>query len=295
MINFQTTRGRKMVCAIFRRGQLCLPPCGYAAGSPEGSPLARLAVFHAPKVEHPRNTAISCIAEQFQKPLGKEKGGFIMASVKKFTQAQVINQLRHNERTIQFPSNQDINPTLKTTNYSLTPHRNMSSYDYFKARKSELYCYRRSDVKVLAGWVITAPTDLNPEKYHDFFLAACKFLDNRYGKRNCIQSIVHHDESGMPHLHYCFIPTVPDPKHGGEKICANDVLNKKELRNFHPDFQKFLSESGIKATVHSGITKEQGGNRTVKELKAEREKKLTLNINKKISHTRQKDLGRWGD
>lgn len=218
-----------------------------------------------------------------------------MASLQKFTSGQVVNILRHNERTIQNPSNRDINPALKTKNYSLTPDRNLNSYDYYKARKAELYCYRRSDVKVLAGWVITAPTDLNPEQYYDFFSAACQFLDNRYGQENCVQAITHQDESGMSHLHYCFLPVVPDLKHGGEKICANALLNKKELRNFHPDFQKFLNKAGINATVYSGITQAQGGNRTVKELKAERGKKIKLTLNKQRDHDRQKDLGRWGD
>ena len=34
---------------------------------------------------------------------------------------------------------------------------------------------------------------------------------------------------------FCFIPVEEDPKHEqGYKICANDVLDRRELRNFHP-------------------------------------------------------------
>lgn len=69
-----------------------------------------------------------------------------MASVKKFTTHAVVNQLRHNERTIANPSNQDINTSKENQNYSLVPDRGMSSYDYFKMRKAELYCYGRNDV-----------------------------------------------------------------------------------------------------------------------------------------------------
>ena len=64
-----------------------------------------------------------------------------------------------------------------------------------------------------------------------------------------------------------------DKKHEqGEKVCANDVLDRRELRNFHPDLQKYLDENGLAdARVVSGVTKRQGGNRTVTELKAERQ------------------------
>ena len=50
-----------------------------------------------------------------------------------------------------------------------------------------------------------------------------------------------------------------------EKIDANSVLNKMELRNFHPDLQKYLSDHGIEGKVCTGKT---GTNFTVKELKS---------------------------
>lgn len=199
-----------------------------------------------------------------------QKGENHMASVEKFTIYAVVNQLRHIERTIANPSNEDIDQTKENKNYSLAPDRGMSSYDYFKERKSKLYCYGRDDVKVMAGWVVTAPKDLPADQHRAFFERTHDFLIERYGESNCIQSIVHNDESGQPHLHYCFIPAVPDKKHGGEKICANDVINPKELRNFHSDLQKYLKDNGINANVHSGITKAQGGNRSVREMKQER-------------------------
>lgn len=192
-----------------------------------------------------------------------------MASVEKFTMAAVVNQLRHIERTIAHPANEDIDTTRADLNYTLAPDRGMSSYEYFKQRKSELYCYGRSDVKVMAGWVVTAPKDLPQEQHEVFFKAVYDFLADKYGEQNCVQAVVHQDEV-QPHLHFCFIPTTPDKKHGGEKICANSVLTKAELRNFHPALQKYLKEKGINARIMSGVTAAQGGNRTVQEMKKER-------------------------
>lgn len=195
-----------------------------------------------------------------------------MASVSKFTRSAVRNQLRHIERTIAYPANEDIDMSMSEQNYSLAPQRGMDSYSYFRQRLSELYVYNRSDVKVMAGWIVTAPTTLSRDQHEAFFRTTYDFLIERYGEKNCIQAIVHNDESGQPHLHFCFIPVTADVKHGGEKVCANDVLNRAELRNFHPALQKYLDEHDIDARVTSGITARQGGNRTVRELKYERQR-----------------------
>lgn len=193
-----------------------------------------------------------------------------MASVEKFSRSGVVNHLRHIERTISHSSNMDIDPDKTSQNYSLIEDRDISSYDYFLQRTSELYCYNRADVKVMAGWIVTAPQDLIPNQYDDFFRSTYNFLSKRYGENNVVQAIVHADESGQPHLHFYFIPAIYDAKHNREKICANEVLNKKDLRSFHTALQKHLKDDGISASVLTGITKAQGGNKSVWELKQER-------------------------
>ena len=184
-----------------------------------------------------------------------EKGMIMMACAEKFGAGAVRNILRHNRREIEHSSNHDIDPKRLERDYILSPDRGMTEYDYFLQRKSELYCYNRNDVKVMVGWIVTAPQDLDPERYDNFFYATYNFLANHYGEENVVQAIVH------------------DPKHEqGYKICANDVLDRRELRNFHPDLQRYLNEHGLEdARVMTGVTKRQGGNRTVAQLKAERE------------------------
>ena len=152
-----------------------------------------------------------------------------MASIKKFTEKAVVNQIRHIERTIKNNSNSDIDPQKNELNYRLIS-RNISSYDYFKERKKDLYCYKREDVKVMCGWVVTAPKELDISIEDDFFQSVHEFLIDRYGEKNCVDSIVHKDESGQPHLHFLFIPVTSDKKHGGEKICANDAVSYTHLR-----------------------------------------------------------------
>ena len=196
-----------------------------------------------------------------------------MASVEKFSKSSIVNQLRHIERTIQNPANQDINKEKSYLNYSLIDH-GMSSYDYYKERLSQCYLYNRDDVKTAFGWVITCPEDIAKEDEDLFFYNTFDFLQERYGAENCIQAVVHKDESGRSHMHYYSIPVVPDKKHEqGEKVCLNNVINPRELRNFHPDLDKFLKGRGMNCGVYTGVTKRNGGNMTVKQLKAEREVK----------------------
>lgn len=192
-----------------------------------------------------------------------------MASVSKFVEKAVVWEIKHNERSIKHSSNKDIDYSKTHLNYSVLPEREISCYEYFKKRKSELFCYKRADVKVLAGWVVTAPKELPFNQYKQFFQNVFEFLSNRYGINNTVQAIVHMDEQ-TPHLHFLFIPSTEDKKHGGEKICANDVITRQDLRTFHPDLQRYLKSQGMNAQIQSGITKKQGGNRTVKRLKLER-------------------------
>lgn len=191
-----------------------------------------------------------------------------MASIKKFTQSAVPNQLRHLAREIEHSSNPDIDPSRSPDNYSLITDREETPYEYFLKRKSELYCYNRSDVKVMAAWVVTVPEELTREEDQRlFFEKTFDFLQDRYGKENTIDAVVHLDEAGRAHLHYCFIPVVDDAKHGGQKICANDLINRQELINFHPDLQEYLDAAGLDCHVQTGITQEIGGNISVDDLK----------------------------
>lgn len=253
-----------------------------------------------------------------------------MASVKKFTDGAVVNQLRHNDREIKNDKNTDIDPNRTPQNYSLTPTREVSDYEYYKNRKDELYCYNRADVKTMAGWVVTAPKELiTKEQEEAFFKSTYEFLENRYGKENVIQATVHYDEGkmekiqdrwgkyikdengeiktelvlGQPHLHFDFIPVAPDtnPKHiQEEKICANDVLTPIELKRFHTELQNHLRTNGVAGEVITGVTKANGRNYTVEELKKqyetnkelERLRKMEEKYNMQHSQTVEK-RGRW--
>ena len=209
-----------------------------------------------------------------------------MGSVEKISQQNVYNIIRHNERMNQNYSNTDIDLDKKNLDYILSPDRGMSNYDYYKERLSQCYLYNRADVKTIFSWVLTCPEDVSTENEDLFFYNVYDFLCERYGEENCISATVHKDESGRPHMHFLAMPVVEDKKHiQGEKVCMNDVINKKELRNFHPDLDRFLKNRGMSCGVYTGITKRQGGNRTIQQLKQQgREVKQEVKRERKWEH-----------
>lgn len=218
-----------------------------------------------------------------------------MASIEKYTAGQVSYMLRHNSReNPKPPSNIDIDPERSYLNYTLSPERGSTARackTYYNNRLSEVYHMNRADIITTAQWVITAPKDLASDQEERFFYETFNFLNSLYGDKNCIQCVVHYDEGvkgsdsqiieGRPHLHYVFLPVVANKKYmkpnkkGNitkkntfrEKMCADELINKKHLKEFHPAYQNWLNNAGIKATVHSGVTGWK--NRTVESLKRE--------------------------
>ena len=202
-----------------------------------------------------------------------------MAHIEKYKTSSVRKLLRHDCRELADynPSRikSEIDPDRSKDNYSLLERAN--PYEYFKERKAELYCYGRADVKTMVGVIITAPKGLDETKHKEFFSECVKFLNNRYGEVNAISAMVHMDETS-PHLHFRFIPAVADNKHGGEKICAKEILTKKHLQEFHPDLQNHITAAGLNAKIINGATEAQGGNRQPHEYKQEQLQNLKLNI-----------------
>lgn len=49
-----------------------------------------------------------------------------------------------------------------------------------------------------------------------------------YGEQNVLSAYIHKDET-TPHMHFSFIPVTVD-KDGKEKLCAKEVVDRKELK-----------------------------------------------------------------
>ena len=186
-----------------------------------------------------------------------------MAHMMKHTKASCGHMFAHYDRREDNISNENLDRTRSHLNYNLATHQQMDQGEFVRKRCTEVHCQNRKDVNVMCSWVITAPKNLPKEQEREFFKASYDFLQKKYGKENVVSSYVHMDEV-TPHMHFAFVPVVPDVKRGF-KVSAKECVNKAHLASFHGELEKYLSERGIGAKILNNATRE--GNKSVRMLK----------------------------
>ena len=165
-----------------------------------------------------------------------------MAHIEKFNRAAIGHMLAHYDRGAERIGNECVDRTRSHLNYNLAAELQPKRQgDFIKQRCSEVKVQNRKDVNLMCTWIVTVPKDL-PENEHDqFFKTTFDFLSDRYGKENVISAYVHMDET-TPHMHFAFIPVVPDKKKQGKfKVSAKERINRFELCSFHFELEQALS------------------------------------------------------
>lgn len=198
-----------------------------------------------------------------------------MAHVQKFTRGASTRIIEHCERTRdangkykKYRTNSDIDDSKTQHNYSfLLKGHPANGKERLQEILNNTYCMDRSDIIVMADWVITLPQAYKGDE-RSFFKACSAFIVDRYGADSYIGGWVHLDERAH-HIHLAFCPREYDDKKNRWKVCAKSVLNKKELNDFHGDLEAYLMARGLveKGQILNGITKMTGGNKTIPELK----------------------------
>lgn len=207
-----------------------------------------------------------------------------MAHISKYTKTVIGHMTNHygrQENDGVKRGNENINPELTHLNYNLAADTQpLAQLDFIHKRLSEVKVQNRKDVNVLCDWVLTVPKELPTQAQEQFFKASYEFMSARYGSENIVSAFVHMDET-TPHMHFAFIPVTADKKKGGFKVSAKEVVTRSDLQTFHSDLEEYLYKNiGLeRGLILSGITQEQGGNKTVKELKSDR-----TQIEKEIAH-----------
>jgi len=187
----------------------------------------------------------------------------IMAHKQKYTRAGIGHMFHHYERSKEIP---DLDTSRSHLNYNLAADEQpLKQLDFLHERLSQVKVHNRKDVNVMVDWVVTVPKDCPQNDEKRFFEATYAFLNNRYGKENVISAYVHMDEV-TPHIHYAFIPIVPDKKKGGYKLSAKETITRADLRSFHGDLYKSLQSAlGYPVGVINGLTRD--GNQSIQDLK----------------------------
>lgn len=191
-----------------------------------------------------------------------------MAHLMKHTKAATGQLFGHYDRGKEHIGNPDIDINRTKLNYNLGPDHGMSQGDFLRKRCQEVRCQNRKDVNVMCSWVVTVPKDLPADEHKLFFQETYNFLSEKYGENNVVSAYVHMDET-TPHIHFAFVPVVPDRRRGGYKVSAKDAITKTDLQKMHPALQAHLEDKmGHEINVMNEATK--NGNKSIIELKREK-------------------------
>ena len=173
-----------------------------------------------------------------------------MPHLQKYTQAQVALIMAHDLRA-KDTSFKSADPKLEKNNIyylyngeRLEKVRALNKKLLQVAYKRQKYLFdnlphaKRKDLVTLGEWVITCPRSIPKKDRIKFLQASVDFLCDRYGAKNITCISLHLDEpNSMPHLHATFVPV--DSR---GKICARNVLTRRELQHFHPDLERYTSQ-----------------------------------------------------
>lgn len=221
-----------------------------------------------------------------------------MANVAKYTAGATGNMLAHYERKqkedgsyVKF-GNQEIDLEKTHLNYNLGPERDINQREFIEKRTSEIKCLKRNDVNVMCSWVVTLPKGHqgNEDAEKVFFEKSYEFLKKRYGEKNIISAYVHMDES-TPHMHFAFIPVVPNTgknKNFSEKLSAKEVLTREELSRFHGELDDHLRENVPEYSFDVVNEATREGNKEVVALKRESAMKEIKTLEYELEDVREK-------
>lgn len=194
-----------------------------------------------------------------------------MAHVAKYSKGAMGHMMAHYDRSKDCGDNVDKERTH--LNYNEAAHQQLTQLEFIHKRLSEVQVHNRKDVNVMCDWVVTAPKDFlaeHPDREREFFDSAYRFLEAKYGKENVISAHVHKDEV-TPHMHFAFVPVVYDQKKERFKLSAKECVTRADLKSFHSELQKHVSEElGIQVNIENGATRE--GNLTVPQLRAQQQR-----------------------
>ena len=221
-----------------------------------------------------------------------------MANVQKYSDYTDIGHLlKHYERSVPAGhySNENIDCSRLEEDYNLAPERaaGRSPTEYIKRKVEEITAGQkkaRDNLVKMVTWIVDKPKNLPENKEQDFFRAAYDFMCKRYastrmGEDTVLSAYVHKSET-TPHLHFSFIPV--KEKKDGLHITAKEVINQRDLKNFHRDLEEFMIERGLckKGDILNGATLRDSSGRVLSmhEFKREertrtREQKRERNIN----------------
>lgn len=192
-----------------------------------------------------------------------------MAHLDKFTRTDSRGVLKEAYRELRKYKN-NVDTSLSMNNYSMEGIK--SSKEALKrvdARCAEVMNGRKmqKQTNVVVSCAYTLPEyfyDKPVDEQRKCFDAVYSFIQDRYGKENVIDGVVHNDET-TPHMTVYTVPVTTSRKTGNITVSSASLCTQKEFNTFHKDLESYMEKAfGVKGLALNGRTK---GNFTLEELK----------------------------
>ena len=212
-----------------------------------------------------------------------------MANISKYS-TNILRVIRHNIREFkdgECKSNKDVDPERSKDNYSLIRRGEtaVEINNYRKKIEKECFKYNRKNLVHANEVICTLPKDCPPDQERRFFEESYNYILSTLpmGDRCIFLAEIHADEGtvkkdgvtvvqGAKHMHLMYIPAVPDTKHDGYdyRLCSDALTKHGILKRWHTNYQTWLDNAGVQATVKSGVTSKFGVSvKTMKEISKE--------------------------
>lgn len=215
-----------------------------------------------------------------------------MAHLDKFTRTDSRGVLKEAYRELRKYKN-NVDTSLSMNNYSMEGIK--SSKEALKrvdARCAEVMNGRKmqKQTNVVVSCAYTLPEyfhDKPADEQRKCFDAVYRFIQDRYGKENVIDGVVHNDET-TPHMTVYTVPVTTSRKTGNITVSSASLCTQKEFNTFHKDLEPYMEkEFGVKGLALNGRTK---GNFTLEELKERTRVKEGQDKRDEELDKREKDL-----
>lgn len=180
-----------------------------------------------------------------------------MAHCQPMTKGSLKRVLREEWRELKSYKN-NVDRSRTDMNYSMRGRSPEQILELLDNRCKEVMQGRKmqKQTNVAFSWVISTPVPLkgNEDKTKQFFSAVYDFLEERYGKDNVLEGMVHMDEDN-PHMHATIVSEAVSRKTGKRTISAASLITRNELKAFHTDLDKHIENvMGVKGLVKNGRT-----------------------------------------
>jgi len=146
----------------------------------------------------------------------------------------------HDRRERDPRTNPDIDKARSPDNYALVECEAFNRAVKERLESLESDKAVRKDAVVVCQLLVTSDSDffknLTPAREIAFFNQSLEFIAARYGRENIVSATVHKDEK-TPHMHVNLTP-IRDGR-----LVANEIFDRKELRNMHTEFHRSVGQN----------------------------------------------------